>query len=49
VVRILLAIDDVKQLAWEEMKAVFDDGGRLTRITKSWNRPTAHGDTSAPR
>ena len=31
---ILLAIDDVKKLADEEMKAVFDATGQLTRITK---------------
>ena len=31
---ILLAVDTVKKLADEEMKTVFDDAGRLTRITK---------------
>src|ERR671921_2813271 len=31
---ILLAVDDIKKLADEEMKTIFDDGGRLTRITK---------------
>ena len=31
---ILLAVDDVKKLADEEMKTIFDADGRLTRITK---------------
>ena len=31
---ILLAVDDVKTLADEEMKVIFDAAGQLTRITK---------------
>jgi choline kinase len=41
---ILLAIDDVKKLAEEEMKTVFDDTGRLTRITKFMDPAQAHGE-----
>jgi choline kinase len=41
---ILLAIDDVKKLAEEEMKTVFDDGGRLVRITKLMDPAEAHGE-----
>jgi choline kinase len=41
---ILLAIDDVKKLADEEMKAVFDGNGRLTRITKFMEPSEAHGE-----
>jgi choline kinase len=37
---ILLALDDVKQLAEEEMKVVLDDAGRVTRINKALD-PTA--------
>jgi choline kinase len=41
---ILLAIDDVKKLADEEMKAVFDSSGQLTRITKLMDPADAHGE-----
>ena len=41
---ILLAIDDVKTLAEEEMKTVFDERGRLTRITKLMEPADAHGE-----
>jgi choline kinase len=41
---ILLAIDDVKKLAEEEMKTVFDHGGRLVRITKLMDPAEAHGE-----
>jgi len=41
---ILLAIDDVKKLADEEMKAVFDSTGQLTRITKVMDPAEAHGE-----
>ena len=41
---ILLAIDDVKKLADEEMKTVFDEQGRLTRITKLMPADQAHGE-----
>jgi choline kinase len=41
---IVLAIDDVKKLADEEMKAIFDQDGRLTRITKLMDPADAHGE-----
>ena len=41
---ILLAIDNVKKLADEEMKTVFDARGRLTRITKQMAPDQAHGE-----
>jgi choline kinase len=41
---ILLAVDNVKKLADEEMKAVFDDSGRLTRITKLMDPADAFGE-----
>jgi len=41
---ILLAIDDVKKLADEEMKTVFDADGQLTRITKVMDPADAHGE-----
>ena len=41
---ILLAIDDVKKLADEEMKTVFGADGRLTRITKLMDPGEAHGE-----
>jgi choline kinase len=41
---ILLAIDNVKKLAEEEMKTVFDDSGRLTRITKFMDPAEAAGE-----
>lgn len=41
---ILLAVDDVKKLADEEMKTVFDAGGQLTRITKQMDPAQAHGE-----
>jgi choline kinase len=41
---ILLAIDDVKKLADEEMKTIFDADGRLTRITKLMEPADAHGE-----
>ncbi|WJK41515.1 phosphocholine cytidylyltransferase family protein [Solwaraspora sp. WMMA2056] len=41
---ILLAVDDVKKLADEEMKVVFDDAGQLTRITKLMDPAQAHGE-----
>ncbi|HEY7272573.1 MAG TPA: phosphocholine cytidylyltransferase family protein, partial [Actinoplanes sp.] len=41
---ILLAIDDVKKLAEEEMKAVFDSTGQLVRITKLMDPGEAHGE-----
>jgi choline kinase len=41
---ILLAIDDVKKLADEEMKTIFDADGRLIRITKLMEPADAHGE-----
>jgi choline kinase len=41
---ILLAIDDVKQLAHEEMKTTFDAHGQLTKITKLMEPADAHGE-----
>jgi choline kinase len=41
---ILLAIDDVKKLADEEMKTIFEADGRLTKITKLMNPADAHGE-----
>ncbi|GLW29994.1 phosphocholine cytidylyltransferase family protein [Actinoplanes regularis] len=41
---ILLAVDAVKQLADEEMKAVFDPDGRLAKITKLMDPAEAHGE-----
>lgn len=41
---ILLALDTVKKLADEEMKAVFDASGQLTRITKLMDPAQAHGE-----
>jgi choline kinase len=41
---ILLAIDDVKRLAEEEMKTTFDDAGQLTRITKLMDPAAAFGE-----
>ncbi|MCW6002978.1 phosphocholine cytidylyltransferase family protein [Micromonospora sp. CPCC 205371] len=41
---ILLAVDDVKKLADEEMKTVFDDNGQLTKITKLMDPAEAFGE-----
>jgi choline kinase len=41
---IVLAIDDVKPLAEEEMKTTFDAAGRLTRITKQMDPAEAFGE-----
>jgi choline kinase len=41
---VLLAIDNLKKLADEEMKTVFDASGRLTRITKLMDPADAHGE-----
>ncbi len=41
---ILLAVDSVKKLADEEMKAVFAEDGRLTRITKLMDPSEASGE-----
>jgi choline kinase len=41
---LLLAMDDQKQLAEEEMKMQLDDAGRLRRITKLMDPATAQGE-----
>ena len=41
---IVLAVDDVKRLADEEMKVITDPDGRLTRITKLMDPAQAHGE-----
>ena len=41
---ILLAIDNVKKLAEEEMKTVFSEGGQLTKITKLMEPSEATGE-----
>jgi choline kinase len=41
---ILLAIDNVKKLADEEMKTIFDEAGQLTRITKLMDPADAYGE-----
>jgi choline kinase len=41
---IVIALDDIKRLAEEEMKVVVDAGGRLTRITKLMDPARAHGE-----
>lgn len=41
---ILLAVDDVKKLADEEMKTTFDAAGQLTRITKLMDPAEAFGE-----
>jgi choline kinase len=41
---IILAVDDVKPLAEEEMKVVIGPGGLLTRITKAMDPALAYGE-----
>jgi choline kinase len=41
---IVLAMDDVKHLAEEEMKIILDDDGRMVRINKAIDPPTANGE-----
>jgi choline kinase len=41
---LILALDDVKKLADEEMKVILDDRGRLTRITKLMDPADADGE-----
>ena len=41
---IVIAVDDVKRLADEEMKVIVDPDGRLTRITKLMDPALAHGE-----
>jgi choline kinase len=42
--RVILAVDDAKSLAAEEMKVVIDARGQLTRITKQMDPAQAHGE-----
>jgi len=41
---VLLALDDVKKLADEEMKVTLDDRGMMRRITKLMDPADAHGE-----
>src|SRR3954469_21746706 len=41
---VLLAVDDVKKLAEEEMKVILDGDGHLQRITKLMDPATANGE-----
>ena len=41
---VILAVDDVKQLADEEMKVVLDSRGLLARISKKMDPADAHGE-----
>ena len=41
---IILALDDRKKLAEEEMKVILDGEGRLQRINKAIDPPTANGE-----
>jgi choline kinase len=41
---VLLAVDNLKKLADEEMKTTFDDAGQLTRITKLMDPAQAYGE-----
>ena len=42
--RLILAIDDIKLLADEEMKVILDSNGLLARITKQMDPTHAHGE-----
>jgi choline kinase len=41
---IIIAVDDIKRLAEEEMKVIIDSGGCLLRITKLMDPALAHGE-----
>jgi choline kinase len=41
---IVIAVDDIKRLADEEMKVIIDSDGRLTRITKQMDPALAYGE-----
>jgi choline kinase len=41
---LVIAVDDIKRLAEEEMKVIIDSGGRLTRITKLMDPALAYGE-----
>ncbi len=40
----VIAVDDIKRLAEEEMKVIIDSDGRLTRITKLMDPALAYGE-----
>lgn len=42
--RVIIAVDDVKNLADEEMKVVLDEHGLVTQITKQMDPAQAHGE-----
>ncbi|HET9897794.1 MAG TPA: phosphocholine cytidylyltransferase family protein [Streptosporangiaceae bacterium] len=42
--RLVIAVDDVKKLADEEMKVVFDSAGQLRQIAKQLDPGSAHGE-----
>jgi len=42
--RLIIAVDDVKSLADDEMKVVLDDAGLLLRISKAMDPAQAHGE-----
>jgi len=41
---LVIAVDDIKRLADEEMKVIIDSGGRLARITKLMDPALAYGE-----
>ena len=41
---LVIAVDDIKRLAEEEMKVIIDSDGRLTRITKLMDPALAYGE-----
>jgi choline kinase len=41
---LVIAVDDIKRLAEEEMKVIIDSGSRLTRITKLMDPALAYGE-----
>jgi choline kinase len=41
---VIIAVDDIKRLAEEEMKVIIGSGGRLMRITKLMDPALAHGE-----
>lgn len=41
---LVIAVDDIKRLADEEMKVIIDSDGRLTRITKLMDPALAYGE-----
>jgi len=41
---LIIAVDDIKRLADEEMKVIIDPGGRVTKITKLMDPAVAYGE-----